>query len=121
MVQPGGNRRIPARPEVRHKRPKDDPAAQGAVIKPFYVADAFLWHATMDTGNPEQDRTDLHGIQLICYFHVPRGRTGFIKQIRVAPFMPEQFDIRYVGINRDLGPEPDAPTESIRLRPDGKD
>ena len=109
MPNPERGRPIPARPTVEHKRPKDSPYSQGDAIIPFYVSDAYLWHLTMQAGEGDNQRTDLKGIQLVCYFYVPTGYTGFIKQIRIAPYLPEQFDIRYMGINRDFGAEPDAP------------
>lgn len=65
------------------------------VISPFLVSGGqsrFLYNA----GPPEFDpRPD--GVQLIAALYVPAGQIGFLKQIRVAPFMPAVFSHPWHG------------------------
>lgn len=90
---PNGRAGIPPRPNVNKKRPKDDPAVQGDVITPFYVSDGWMMHDAIGMEGAYPTAED--GIQFICWFYIPKGRTGFIKQIRVAPYIPASLDARH--------------------------
>lgn len=122
MVRPPGHEEaIPRRPPVKNKRPKDDPAVQGDVITPFYVSDGWLMHTGYGgEGVGEEGRTDIHGIQLVCWFYIPIGRTGFIKQIRVAPYIPAPFDAKHGPWNQfDTTGDRPAPLDGFYTTPAG--
>lgn len=58
----------------------------GEAIEPFLVSGGLGYYpAIFDEGtvSPAAD-----GVQLVCAVYVPKGRVGFLKQLRVAPFMP---------------------------------
>jgi hypothetical protein len=67
------------------EHPQDTPQSIGDGIQTFVQsggATTFLFDGP-STFNPQ-----IAGAQMLCSVFVPRGRTGWIKQIRVAPFMP---------------------------------
>lgn len=58
----------------------------GDIIRPFLVSGGqsyFLFDSGPPTFNPITE-----GVQLICSLYVPAGSVGFVKQIRVGPYMP---------------------------------
>lgn len=55
----------------------------GAVIEPFLVSGGQSWFWDFDLGNAAAA-----GVQLVCSVYVPKGKIGFVKQLRCAPFMP---------------------------------
>jgi len=61
---------------------------RGSDIEPFLVSGGAV--SFIVSVNPAFDpRPD--GVQLVRSLYVPSGRTGFLKQLRVAPFMPPIF------------------------------
>lgn len=65
---------------------KTNPQETGDAISAFVAsggAPFFIF-----AGGPPAFNAQLDGIQLLTSIHVPRGRTGWIKQIRVAPYCP---------------------------------
>lgn len=62
---------------------------QGDIIEPFLVSGGATFFIV--AGGPPQFDPRPSGVQLIRSLYVPFGRTGFLKQLRVAPFMPTIF------------------------------
>lgn len=82
---------IPApKPPRRTKQPQVTVQTQSALIEPFLVSGGQGFFQDFDIGGEGADARAA-GTQLICSVYVPRGRVGFIKQIRVAPFIPPVF------------------------------
>lgn len=63
------------------------PTQQGDRVNPFYVDGGACKFTFAGTGSPFDDVPE-DGIQLVSSIYVPRGQTGFLKAIRVAPFKP---------------------------------
>lgn len=70
------------------QRPQDDAAR----IDPFYACDAWVYHPVFNLGTLN---CAPQGYQLVTYHYVPEGRTGFIKQIRICPYLPPAFAAIY--------------------------
>ena len=62
------------------------PATVGDIINPFLVSGGAGWFQQADGFDPRPA-----GVQVVAWLFVPRGRTGFVKQLRVAPFLPPVF------------------------------
>lgn len=72
----------PPVPRGRELRPQDSGERQEAWLRSggqtfFFVTDGF---------DPQPD-----GFQLVTHYYVPNGRVAWVKQLRVAPFMPPVF------------------------------
>jgi hypothetical protein len=85
-------RRHPTRertPPPRKVAPPGPPLAQnvGDPIEPFLVSGGLGIFPVLNEGFDPRDA----GVQLVSSIYVPRGRQGFIKQLRVAPFCPPVF------------------------------
>lgn len=58
--------------------------ADGEALRPWLVSGAFCRHVVI----PGFLDTSLDGVQLVTSVYVPTGYVGFVKGIRIAPFMP---------------------------------
>lgn len=68
-----------------HRRPAA--TNRGDLIEPFLVSGGATFFLDFDeAGDPEQA-----GAQLVASVFVPPGRIGFLKQLRVAPFIPPEL------------------------------
>lgn len=65
----------------------NNPQSAGDTIETFVASGGSTFFLRNQMIVPVFDPT-LDGVQLITSFYVPRGRTGWIKQIRVAPYCP---------------------------------
>jgi hypothetical protein len=74
---------------------------QGMVIEPFLVSGGASFY--IDNVTPPFHPA-VNGVQLVTSVYVPRGKLGFVKEIRVAPFMPPDLYDPWVtsGINNAL-------------------
>jgi len=59
---------------------------QSALIEPFLVSGGQGYFDFLDIGGQDADPGPA-GTQLICSVYVPKGRVGFIKEVRCAPFI----------------------------------
>jgi hypothetical protein len=79
----------PSRAAVRPLGPPSprQPQQQGDAVDAFLASGGQTRFQVQDPGPPVFDpRSD--GVQLITSLYVPAGRVAFVKEIRVAPFMP---------------------------------
>ena len=65
-------------------------------VSPFLVSGGLTFHV-IDLGNNFDPRPD--GVQLVTSVYIPEGQVGFVKQIRVAPYMPPVFADPWRGVN----------------------
>lgn len=63
------------------------PTQQGDRVNPFRVDGGACKFTFAGTASPFDDVPE-DGIQLVSSVYVPRGQTGFLKGLRVAPFKP---------------------------------
>lgn len=116
----------PPVPAPNQQRPQDMGDRQEA----FLVSGGFiLFFQVIDeefTFDPAPQ-----GWQLLCSYYVPRGRCAWVKQVRVAPFMPSSlaFEADKITASGDLAwptfngstPQGIPPTSSTEpQRPDGR-
>jgi hypothetical protein len=83
--------RVPADLRANPPDPEQMPSASGDArgITPFLVSGGRIdWLLQFE---PSLFDPRPLGAQLLCYAYIPRGMIGFLKQIRVAPFMPPVF------------------------------
>jgi hypothetical protein len=59
------------------------PTQQGDIIEAFLVSGGQTFFLVSGGFDPRPN-----GVQLVRALYVPKGRIGFVKQLRVAPFMP---------------------------------
>lgn len=85
---PSATPRIPQGliPQPGRPKPKITVQTQAALIEPFMVSGGQGYY---DSVNINTDTADVgpSATQLICSVYVPRGKVGFIKEVRVAPFI----------------------------------
>lgn len=64
------------------------PQWQADAITPFLVSGGATFYIVQEIPpfDPQPD-----GAQLICFVYVPKGAIAFLKEIRVAPFMPPEL------------------------------
>lgn len=75
------------------RQPRDvplQPPSLADVIEPFLVSGGATFFIVTEAPDPAFDPQPA-GVQLCCSVYVPFGRVGFVKQLRVAPFMPTQL------------------------------
>jgi hypothetical protein len=59
-------------------------STEADVIRPFLVSGGITWYPPIAEGfDPGPD-----AVQLVTYVYVPPGNVGFLKQVRVAPYIP---------------------------------
>lgn len=75
---------VPLRPPT--KTGEVAPPNLGDVIEPFLQAGGATFYIVTDVGVGFDPRPA--GVQLCAHVYVPFGKTGFVKQVRVAPFIP---------------------------------
>lgn len=63
---------------------------RGDVIEPFLVSGGATFFLVVGDDPPTYDPRPA-GFQLVAGVYVPKGRIGFLKQLRVAPFIPPQL------------------------------
>jgi hypothetical protein len=66
------------------------PNWQGDTPEPFLVSGGATFFIETDAP-PTPFQPAAAGVQLVCSVYVPYGRIGFLKQLRVAPFMPTEL------------------------------
>lgn len=86
-------RRHPTRertPPPRHVAPPGPPLAQtvGDPVEPFLVSGGLGFFVFNENEGFDPQPA---GVQLCASVYIPRGKQGFIKQMRVAPFCPPVF------------------------------
>ena len=74
---------VPAAPQSPGGPPP--PPDLGDVIEPFLVCGGATFFVQSEAAAFDPAPA---GVQLVSHVYVPRGYVGFIKQLRVAPFMP---------------------------------
>lgn len=62
-----------------------DPTDRGDVLVPFVASGGQTYYAS---GWGEAPTPELGAVQLVCMQYVPRGRTGFVKRVMIAPCCP---------------------------------
>ena len=70
------------------KRPP--PNNRGDKIDAFLASGGMTLFLVDDSGDPGFDPRG-RGVQLVTYVYVPYGQMGFLKELRVAPFIPPVF------------------------------
>ncbi|MGV1080705.1 MAG: hypothetical protein ACOYD1_12810 [Candidatus Nanopelagicales bacterium] len=66
------------------------PPWQGDIIEPFLVSGGATFFIVTNSPPTAFDPQPA-GVQLVTSVYVPTGKVGFLKQLRVAPFMPTQL------------------------------
>lgn len=86
--RPSVNRRRTALPVAAQQPPTPlPPNWLGDTLEPFLVSGGATFYIT--TLAPEVPFEPAPaGVQLVCSVYVPTGKVGFLKELRVAPFMP---------------------------------
>jgi hypothetical protein len=88
---PTVNPRGVALPQAPQTPPgKVPPPWLGDVLEPFLVSGGATFFIVTEAPAVVFDARPA-GIQLVCSVYVPNGKVGFLKQLRVAPFMPTQL------------------------------
>lgn len=59
----------------------------GDAIEPWLVSGGFVYHPLYGEGFS----TGPAGVQLVTYCYVPTGKIGFLKQLRVAPYLSSKY------------------------------
>lgn len=85
---PGSVPRIPEGliPQLGRPKPKITVQTQAALIEPFLVSGGQGYYDALNIDD-DTNRVGAEVTQLICSVYVPRGKIGFIKEVRVAPFI----------------------------------
>lgn len=66
------------------------PNWEGDALEPFLVSGGATFFIRTAAPPTPFDPAPA-GVQLCCSVYIPRGKIGFLKQLRVAPFMPTQL------------------------------
>lgn len=82
------------------------------VIRPWLVNGAQTYFLQEQGFDPRPA-----GVQLICYVYIPRGQIGFLKSVRVAPYMPPVFSDPFLGWDAHWREQPSAAADGVPLRP----
>lgn len=83
-------------------RPPTTADTRGDAIRPFFCGDG-LPHWIVIVGEVEDFDPRPAGIQLVCSQYVPQGFVGFLKQVRVGPYLPAQLGDPWATVGA-LGP-----------------
>lgn len=95
------------------------PSFEGDVITPFLVCGGITFFTVLDEPTPFDARPA--GVQLVTSLYVPKGYVGFVKQLRVAPFMPPELADPWTTTGwNPVGP-PASAQASWRFFPDAVD
>lgn len=76
-------------PPLRRTEEKGLANMRGDEIRPFLVSGGSSYYLV--SNGPPAFNPLTHGVQLITSLYVPNGTVGFVKQLRVGPYMPAQL------------------------------
>lgn len=74
---------LPDPPRGVVANPREIPTQEADCIVPYLVCGGQTFYTLGDGFDPREG-----AVQLLASVYVPRGQVGFVKEIRVAPFMP---------------------------------
>jgi hypothetical protein len=80
----------PRLPQIAGPMKRPPPNTRGDVIVPFLASGGMTLFLVDDTGDPGFDPREA-GVQFVTFVYVPFGQIGFLKELRVAPFIPPVF------------------------------
>lgn len=74
-------------------RPFERPTDQGDAVRPFCVSGGVTRYLDVNGENWAVGEPPSFGAQFVTSVYVPEGRVGFLKDIKIAPFLPYLFAI----------------------------